>query len=52
MITYQFRLFPTLKQRVYQCDCGLKINRDKNAALNILRLGLQSLGLKSVKAPI
>lgn len=31
-----------LSVRVHKCQCGLKINRDWNAALNILRLG-QSL---------
>jgi len=34
-----------LAQRIFQCPCcGLEINRDYNASLNILRLGLQSLG--------
>lgn len=28
-----------LSVRVHQCSCGLKIDRDLNAALNILRLG-------------
>ena len=28
-----------LSQRVYSCDCGLKIDRDVNAAKNILALG-------------
>ncbi len=31
-----------LNERVHACDCGLRIDRDWNAALNILRLG-QSL---------
>ncbi len=35
----------TLAERVHQCVCcGLTRDRDHNAALNILRLGLQSLG--------
>lgn len=35
-----------LVERIYNCPCcHLKINRDLNAALNILRLGLQSLGI-------
>jgi len=37
------KLMP-LEQRVYHCDvCGLELDRDYNAALNILRLGTQSL---------
>jgi putative transposase len=36
----------TLATRVHSCSsCGLKMDRDHNAALNILRLGLQSLAL-------
>jgi putative transposase len=36
----------TLAQRIHKCkECGLKLHRDLNAAHNILRLGLQSLGL-------
>lgn len=29
-----------LSQRVYACECGLTIDRDLNAALNIKRAGL------------
>jgi putative transposase len=36
--------------RIHKCDCGLVIDRDINAAINILRLGLQSLGKQSLKA--
>jgi putative transposase len=33
-----------LADRTYVCECcGLKLNRDHNAAINILRLGMQSL---------
>lgn len=42
-----------LANRVYNCPCcKLELDRDLNAALNILRLGLQSLGLgiQSVEA--
>ena len=35
-----------LKDRIYQCDCcGLKMDRDQNAAINILTVGLHSLNL-------
>jgi putative transposase len=35
----------TLSDRVHSCPhCGLVMDRDQNAAVNILRLGLQSLG--------
>ncbi len=38
--------------REYHCPCcGLTIDRDHNAALNILRLGLQSVSNQSVIAP-
>ena len=30
-----------LSERVYKCDCGLEIDRDLNAALNILKEGLR-----------
>jgi putative transposase len=40
-----------LSDRVYQCfSCGFVIDRDRNAARNILALGLQCLGL-SLEAP-
>ena len=35
----------TLSNRVHTCPhCGLAMDRDQNAAINIMRLGLQSLG--------
>ena len=34
----------SLSDRIHKCSCGLEIDRDFNASLNILRLGLQSLG--------
>jgi len=41
----------TLSVRIHKCPhCKLVLNRDHNAAINILRLGLQSLGL-SQEAP-
>jgi putative transposase len=36
-----------LSERMHRCECGLSIDRDLNASINILRLGLQSLGLCS-----
>jgi putative transposase len=37
-----------LSDRLYHCPCGLSLNRDVNAALNILALGVQSLTLTKV----
>ena len=39
-----------LNERVHRCECGLVLDRDLNAAVNILRLGLQSLGLETIEA--
>ena len=40
-----------LSERVHSCsECGLSMDRDLNAAINILRLGLQSVGIKTVEA--
>jgi putative transposase len=36
----------SLDVRVHECPfCGLVMDRDENAAINILRLGLESLGI-------
>jgi putative transposase len=43
-----------LSDRIYHCSnpaCKLVIDRDINAALNILALGLQSIGLTAIEAP-
>ena len=32
-----------LEERWHQCSCGCSLDRDYNAAINILRLGLQAL---------
>jgi putative transposase len=41
-----------LSQRTYKCPvCGLELDRDHNAAINILRLGTQSLD-KNPKSPL
>ena len=42
-----------LSDRVYHCtnpECLLQIDRDHNAALNILALGLQSVGYRAIEA--
>jgi len=31
----------TLNERIFICDCGLSIDRDRNAALNLLKFGLK-----------
>lgn len=36
-----------LKIRTMECDCGVKINRDQNAAINILNEGLRILVQKA-----
>jgi len=42
----------TLADRVHNCsECGLSLDRDWNAAINILRLGLQSVGIGSRGSP-
>jgi putative transposase len=42
-----------LSKRVYDCpNCGLCVDRDTNVAKNILRLGLQSQGLKAPRSPL
>lgn len=41
-----------LSVRVHDCpNCGLRLDRDHNAALNILARGLSSIGIQSVEAP-
>ncbi len=46
------RVPKTLSVRVHECPhCGLQLDRDLNAALNILGRGLASVGLRPVEAP-
>ena len=41
----------SLSDRFHNCpQCGLSMDRDWNAAINILRLGLQSVGIQSVES--
>jgi putative transposase len=41
-----------LSVRVHDCPvCGLKMDRDENAAINILALGLESLPVRGIEAP-
>ncbi|WP_319509099.1 zinc ribbon domain-containing protein [uncultured Methanolobus sp.] len=41
----------TLSDRIHKCNsCGLLIDRDQSAAINIPILRLQSVGIKSVEA--
>ncbi|KYC48683.1 MAG: putative transposase DNA-binding domain protein [Candidatus Methanofastidiosum methylothiophilum] len=43
----------TLSDRTHKCNsCGLVLDRDHNAAINILRLGLQSVGIETVEAHV
>lgn len=39
-----------LSQRIQNCSCGLRLDRDHNAALNILSLGLQATALPRQEA--
>jgi putative transposase len=43
----------TLSDRVFNCpDCSLQLDRDRNASLNILALGLQGLRSNPVEAAL
>jgi putative transposase len=47
-----YRQVMPLSDRVYLCpECGLSLDRDHNAALNIIARGLTSIGYQSVEAP-
>jgi putative transposase len=38
-----------LRDRVFVCDCGLSIDRDHNAAINVLRVGASTHSLEVVR---
>ena len=40
----------SLAERAHHCPCGVTLDRDHNAAINILRLGLQTLGINAKEA--
>lgn len=40
----------TLRERIHDCSCGIRLDRDHNAAINILSLGLQTVGLRAKEA--
>jgi putative transposase len=42
----------TLAERIHKCSCGLTIDRDLNAAINILRIGRDSLEAKLPRSSI
>ena len=42
----------TLSDRVHNCSCGLVLDRDHNTSLNILRLGMESLGKDFNPSPL
>jgi len=41
-----------LDKRTMDCDCGLVIDRDTNAAINIKNAGVSALGLGTVSRKI
>jgi putative transposase len=40
----------SLSERTHRCECGLVLDRDLNASINILRLGLESLSQMGIEA--
>ncbi|MFW6367986.1 MAG: zinc ribbon domain-containing protein, partial [Halothece sp.] len=41
----------SLSTRTHACECGTKLDRDENAALNILREGIRTVGRTETAAP-
>jgi len=47
-----YRQVKKLSERIHHCSsCGLELDRDLNASINILALGLKSIGIQSIEAP-
>ena len=47
-----YRQVKKLSERIHHCSsCGLGLDRDLNASINILALGLKSIGIQSIEAP-
>ena len=47
-----YRQVKKLSERIHHCSfCGLELDRDLNASINILALGLNSIGIQSIEAP-
>lgn len=44
------RIKKSLSTRTHVCSCGVNLCRDENAAINILRLGLSTVGLTGINA--
>jgi transposase len=43
----------TLQQKIFKCDnCGISLNRDYNAAMNILSVGASTLGRDGIRRDI
>ena len=41
-----------LKDRWFRCECGYELDRDLNAAINILAVGASTVGLDGVTREI
>ena len=42
----------SLSTRTHACECGANLDRDENAAINILRLGLRTVGRTETAGPL
>ncbi|HEY7350624.1 MAG TPA: zinc ribbon domain-containing protein [Ktedonobacterales bacterium] len=41
-----------LSERWHSCSCGCELDRDHNAAINILQAGKQPTGLRAWRSPL